>query len=55
LLVELCPGLEAELNLKRNAPFVALSKVASPAAVRRLGHKRLARWLKDRASIGRRR
>jgi len=48
LLVELCPGLEAELNFKRNGPFVALSRVASPAAVRRLGHKRLARWLKAR-------
>lgn len=47
LLVELCPALEAELNLKRNAPFIALSKVASPAAIRRLGQKRLARWLKD--------
>ena len=40
------PGLEAVLDLKREGALVAVTKVATPAAARKLGMARLFRWLK---------
>ena len=40
------PGLEAALDLKREGALVAVTKVATPAAARKLGAARLFRWLK---------
>jgi len=48
LLLEICPALEATLNLNREGALQAVTKVATPASVRRLGEARLARWLKGR-------
>lgn len=48
LLLEICPALEATLNLNREGALLAVMKVATPASVRRLGEARLARWLKSR-------
>ena len=42
------PGLEAELDFKREGALLAVMKVASPAAARRLGEGRLRRWRKVR-------
>jgi transposase len=40
------PGLEAALDLTKQGPLLAVSRVATPSAVRRLGEARLSRWLK---------
>jgi transposase len=40
------PGLEAALDLKREGALVAVTKVATPSAARKLGAARLFRWLK---------
>jgi transposase len=47
-LVEVFPGMEAVLDLTKQGPLVALTRVARPAQARRLGKSRLARWLKGR-------
>ena len=46
LLTEAFPGLDAVLDFRKDRAFVLLSKVATPAAARRLGVSRLARWLR---------
>jgi hypothetical protein len=46
LLVEIFPGVEAELDFTKEGPLTAVTKVATPKAARRLGEARLARWLK---------
>lgn len=48
LLVGVFPGLEAELDLTKKGPLFAVSRVARPAAARKLGESRLTRWLKTR-------
>ena len=47
-LLEVFPGMEAILDLTKKGPLVALTRVARPAQVRRLGESRLTRWLKGR-------
>lgn len=47
LLLEVFPGLEAILDFTRDNALLALTKVATPKAARRLGEARLARWLKS--------
>ena len=37
LLLEICPALEATLNLNREGALLAVTKVATPASIRRLG------------------
>jgi transposase len=46
LLSGVFPTLEATLDLRKQGPLLAVSKVATPAAARRLGEARLSRWLK---------
>jgi transposase len=48
LLSGVFPGLEAALDLTNQGQLLAVTKVATPAAVRRLGEARLYRWLKAR-------
>lgn len=48
LLSGVFPGLEAALDLGKQGPLLAVTRVATPAAVRRLGEARLSRWLKSR-------
>src|SRR3954471_5205369 len=48
ILLGVFPGLEAALDFKREGALLAVTKVASPAAARRLGEGRLCRWLKGR-------
>jgi hypothetical protein len=48
LLLEICPALEATLNLNHEGALQAVTKLATPASIRRLGEARLARWLKGR-------
>ena len=48
VLLGVFPGLEAALDFKREGALLAVTKVASPAAARRLGEARLCRWLKGR-------
>ena len=43
LLLEICPALEATLNLNREGTLQAATKVATPASIRRLGEARLGR------------
>lgn len=50
LLLEVFPGLEAELDLTKERSLLVLTKVAAPTAVCRLGVARLARWLKARGA-----
>lgn len=51
LLAEAFPGLEATLALRKQGPLLAVTKVATPVAARRLGKARLARWLKARGAL----
>jgi len=51
LLAEVFPGMEAALDLRKQGPLLAVTRVATPAAARRLGKARLARWLKARGSL----
>lgn len=46
LLSGVFPALEEALNLGKQGPLLAVTKVATPAAARRLGEARLSRWLK---------
>jgi hypothetical protein len=46
--LEKCPALEATMNLNREGALQAVTKVATPASIRRLGEARLGRWLKSR-------
>lgn len=48
VLLGVFPGLEAALDFKREGALLTATKVASPAAARRLGEGRLRRWLKSR-------
>jgi transposase len=48
VLLEVFPGLEATLDLKREGPLLAVTKLATPAQARKLGTSRLSRWLKAR-------
>ena len=48
LLLEVFPGLEAALDLRTDRALLAVTRVASPSAARRLGTSRLVRWLRDR-------
>jgi transposase len=48
VLLGVFPGLESALDLKREGALVAVTKVARPAAARKLGAARLCRWLKAR-------
>ena len=48
LLIGVFPGLEAALDLSKKGPLLAVSRVARPAAARRLGEARLTRWLEAR-------
>jgi transposase len=48
VLLGVFPGLEAQLDLKREGALVVVTKVATPTAARRLGAARLFRWLKAR-------
>lgn len=48
VLLGVFPGLEAALDFKREGALLAVTKVASPAAARKLGATRLFRWLKAR-------
>jgi transposase len=50
LLLEVFPGLEAELDLTKERSLLVLIRVATPTSVRRLGASRLARWLKARGA-----
>lgn len=48
ILLGVFPGLEAAPDFKREGALLAVTKVASPAAARKLGAARLVRWLKAR-------
>jgi transposase len=48
ILLGVFPGLEATLDLKREGALLAVTRVATPAAARKLGVARLSRWLKAR-------
>lgn len=48
LLLGVFPGLESILDFTKQGPLLAVTKVATPKAARRLGESRLARWLKGR-------
>lgn len=48
LLLEVFPGLEATLDLRKDRALRAVTRVATPSAARRLGSSRLARWLRAR-------
>jgi transposase len=48
LLLEVFPGLEAALDLRKDRALLAVTRVATPSAARRLGVSRLARWLRAR-------
>ena len=48
LLLENFPGLEAALDFRKDRALLAVTKVATPSAARRLGASRLARWLRAR-------
>jgi transposase len=52
LLVGVFPSLEAALDLTKKGPLLAVSRVARPAAVRRLGQARLTRWLEAHGVYG---
>jgi transposase len=52
LLMGVFPGLEAALDLTKKGPLLAVSRVARPAAARRLGETRLTRWLEARSVYG---
>lgn len=49
LLLEVFPGLEATLDLRKDRALRAVTRVATPSAARRLGSSRLARWLRARS------
>lgn len=48
ILLGVFPGLEAALDLKREGALLAVTRLATPSAARKLGAARLYRWLKAR-------
>jgi transposase len=48
LLVEIFPGLERSLDLRRTGPLQLLCRYQTPAQLRRAGQARLRRYLEDR-------
>ena len=52
LLLGVFPALEAALDLTKKGPLLAVSRVARPAAARRLGESRLTRWHQARGVYG---
>lgn len=44
----ICPGLERALDLTNTGPLVLLTGYQTPAALRRVGKKRLETWLRNR-------
>ena len=51
MLAEVFPGMESALDWRKEGPLLAVTKVATPAAARRLGEARLSRWLKARGAL----
>ena len=51
MLAEVFPGMESTLDLRKEGPLLAITKVATPTAARRLGEARLARWLKAQGAL----
>ncbi len=51
MLGEAFPGMESTLDFRKEGPLLAVTKVATPTAARRLGEARLARWLKARGAL----
>ncbi len=51
LLAEVFPGMESALDLRKQGPLLAVTRVATPKAARRLGEARLARCLKARGAL----
>ena len=51
LLAEVFPGMESVLDLRKQGPLLAVTRVATPKAARRLGEARLAQWLKARGAL----
>jgi hypothetical protein len=51
LLGEVFSGMEAALDLRKLGPLLAVTRVATSTATRRLGESRLARWLKARGAL----
>jgi transposase len=51
-LTEIFPGLERECHLGNVGPLVLLSGYQTPAAIRRVGARRLATWLRNRKVRG---
>ncbi|MFI0976428.1 IS110 family transposase [Streptomyces sp. NPDC021093] len=47
-LTGIFPGLERELDVTKVGPLVLLTGYQTPAALRRIGRKRLAAWLRNR-------
>jgi transposase len=51
-LTEIFPGLERELDLGNVGPLVLLNDYQTPAAIRRVGTRRLTTWLRNRKVRG---
>lgn len=51
MLTEVFPGMDAVLDLRKQGPLLTVTRVATPAATRKLGQARLARWLKARGAL----
>lgn len=51
MLTEVFRGTDAVLDLRKQGPLLAVTRVATPAAARKLGRARLARWLKARGAL----
>ncbi|WP_405477456.1 IS110 family transposase [Streptomyces canus] len=50
-LTDIFPGLERALDLTNTGPLVLLTGYQTPAAIRRIGVKRLETWLRNRRSF----
>lgn len=51
LLTEVFPGMDAALDFRKRGPLLAVTRIATPSAARKLGKARLARWLKARGAL----
>jgi transposase len=51
VLTGVFPGMDAVLDLRKRGPLLAVTRVATPSAARKLGQARLARWLKARGAL----
>lgn len=51
-LLEIFPALERTLELSNRGPLVLLTGYQTPAAIRRIGAKRLETWLRNRKARG---